>query len=187
MRYLWMLIVLIPSVALAGTLYQWVDENGVKHFSNTIPGNNAETRIEEQAKPISPEEAARRQRESFREERQQEHKRKIDAINQKHDDYVRSLPKQQEKPKPSISISSPRWDSNTRTLSISGRVEAYGQSIKYLIIYAHVSDNEGFSTIIRCSVSDITAGSSRIIEGSERLFGKHGDRWKLSKYEYNAN
>ena len=46
-------VVLITGLAQAGTVYQWTDENGVRHFSNTAPPENA-TRVSITAETISP-------------------------------------------------------------------------------------------------------------------------------------
>ena len=40
-RVFFIIMLMLPSIVCAD-LYQWTDENGVKHFSNTSPGGNTE-------------------------------------------------------------------------------------------------------------------------------------------------
>lgn len=46
-------VLLITGLVQAGTVYQWTDENGVRHFSNTSPPENA-TRVSITHETISP-------------------------------------------------------------------------------------------------------------------------------------
>ncbi len=46
-------VVLITGLVQAGTVYQWTDENGVRHFSNTGPPDNA-ARVSVTHETISP-------------------------------------------------------------------------------------------------------------------------------------
>ena len=50
-RFLFLLAVMLPVLAMAESMYKWVDENGVVHFSETPPNEMPDAEVVQQNSP----------------------------------------------------------------------------------------------------------------------------------------
>lgn len=68
---LWLMglsILVTAGTVYAGTVYQWTDENGVRHFSNTAPPDNVEEVEKTAEKRSTPEAEEQAEQEALREQ-----------------------------------------------------------------------------------------------------------------------
>lgn len=176
-------------MAFSDYIYHWVDKNGVRHYSNTSCGENAETIQEQQsALPETPAPLTQEKQAYIDKEQQKADELKAikERVKQGYQSRIPVTPKPEKKQPteipPSFTVSTPTYNANSRTVSITGRVQAF-HTLKYASVTAYVADENGFKTVITCYASDISGGTTKLLQGSRTFLGEHGSHWKLISFD----
>ena len=179
---------MVPTMAFSDYIYHWIDKNGVRHYSNTSCGENAET-IQEQQSALPETPALPQEKQAYIDKEQQkadELKAIKERVKQGYQSRIPVIPKPEKKQPaevpPSFTVSTPTYNANSRTVSITGRVQAF-HTLKYARVTAYVADDKGFNAAITCYASDISGGTTKLLQGSKTFFSEKGSHWKLISFD----
>ncbi len=178
----------VVTGSAAGDIYNWKDENGVQHFSNSP--------VTSQSNPRSPVQVGKETDYVAPPEPHSEKKSSRDTYDSRHEkqsfktseyevqtQYPRKTHRRHSRQKSTIPPYEINWSSPTTgasdTVVLSGRVSG-GNFCKKLLISVHLVDDYGHKAHIYCEANDVGGSGSRIATGSTRT-KYHGQNWKIIK------
>ena len=178
----------VVTGSAAGDIYNWKDENGVQHFSNSPVTSQSnpqspvqvgkETNYVAPPEPHSEKKSSGNARDS-RYEKQSYKTSEYEVQTQNPRKTHRRHSRQKSTTPPyDINWSSPTTGASD-TIVLSGRVSG-GNFCKKLLISVHLVDDYGHKAHIYCEANDVGGSGSRIATGSTRT-KYHGQNWKVIK------
>lgn len=179
----------VVTGSAAGDIYNWKDENGVQHFSNspvTSQGKaQSPVQVGKETDYVAPPDAPPEKKSSRRTQVRDDERRTI-KTSREDEPPLKSTRKTHRKrsrakttiPPYDINWSSPSIDASN-TIVLTGTVYG-GNFCKKLLISVHLVDDYGHKAHIYCEASDVGGSGSRIARGAIRT-KYHSQNWKVIK------